>query len=63
MGYNKNLVPLVNIFYIVFQEDDKQTFNFIVNYISSKNLKGVFMKQAYELKLRNFIMDKLIADF
>ena len=63
MGYNTDLIPLVMIVYIIFQEDNQQTFNFMVNYISSKNLKALYIKQAYDFKLKNYILNILIKDF
>jgi len=63
MGYNANLIPLVTIVYIIFQEDAQQTYNFMVNYISSKNLKALYIKQGYDFKLKNYIINILIKDF
>ena len=63
MGYNVNLIPLVTIVYIIFQENAQQTYNFMVNYISSKNLKALYIKQGYDFKLKNYIINFLIKDF
>ena len=63
MGYNRNLIPLVSIVYIIFQEDTQKTYKFMVDYISSKNLKALYIKQGYDLKLKNYVLNNLIKDF
>lgn len=35
----------------------------MVDYISSKNLKGIYTKNGYDLKLKNYIFNILLQDF